>query len=275
MPRLLPILLLLACAACARPDAPTQPRGLGRAALANDAFRWTTLERRGLRVHFAADTYAAAHADSLADLTAYGRERDLALLGLEDFGETIDVFFIDSREQMNALTGAPVTGFAHRDSASIFVVTNPEWRGFQTHELMHVIAHQAWGAAAQPSGWIEEGLAQLADARCAGYPVDSVAHAMASASGAVPFDTLVPRFRQLDDLTAYLQAASMVGFLHDQHGRDAVREVWQRGTTALPASLRGEAFVEAWRRWAAARATPIPPDHLERIREDGCGIRVT
>ena len=269
----LPAFLSLA-AGVACTQAPVDgPRGLGRAAFSNPAFEWTTHERPGLRIHFAADSYPALHADSLADLTASARAHDLAILGVEHFDDTIDVFFIESREQMNALAGARVTGFAHRDSAAILVVTNPDWRGFERHELMHVIAHKAWGPAAQPSAWIEEGFAQYADGRCGGYDLDSVAHAFVQQNGAVPFTTLVERFRELDDLTAYLQASSMIGWLVRSHSVSSVRDVWQRGVVALPpAAADGVSLVATWQDDIAARAVPVPATHVARINEIGCGI---
>lgn len=243
-----------------------EPAGLGRAALDNPAFTWLDRTTPALRLHFLADSYPALHQDSLARLTTAGRAHGLALLGVEDFPAPIDVFFIESRDQMNALVGFPVTGFAHRDARAVFLVTNPDWRAFARHELMHVLVHQLWGPAARPDAWIVEGLAQFADGRCGPYTNDDVAHALGARSGYVPFDTLVARFRQLNDLTAYLQAASMIGHLYETRGREAVRRVWTRGVGALPAG-----FERSWREWLAARARPVAPADLDVIAAKGCG----
>jgi hypothetical protein len=248
-----------------------EPRGLARAALDHPAFTWIRADAPHLRIHFLADSHAAFRRDSLRSLTERARAHDLALLGAERFDADIDVFFVESRAQMDSLVGFPVTGFAHREARAVFLVNNPDWRSFERHELMHVLAHHVWGPAA--AAWIEEGLAQFADGRCGGYAVSTVAHALGARGGYVPFDTLAARFRELNDLTAYLQAASMVEYLYQTYGREAVRAVWRGGVAALrevtgrPPSALGE----LWRAWVAARARPVPDDQLATIRRKGCG----
>ncbi|MDP3909395.1 MAG: hypothetical protein Q8Q14_03305 [Gemmatimonadales bacterium] len=257
----------IAAALCLIPAAlaAQEPQGLARVALDHPAFAWVRQGAPYLRTYFLVDSYPAAHRDSLVRLAEAARRDNLALLGVEAFDDTIDVFFIERRDQMDALVGAPVTGFAHRAARAAFLVTNPDWRAFERHELMHVLAHHVWGPAAE--AWIEEGLAQFADGRCGGYSVDAVAYALAQGGGSVPMDTLVERFRRLNDLTAYLQAASMAGYVYERHGRDALRAVWQRGAGALTE----EAFAESWWRWVRDRAQPVPADALTTIRRKGCG----
>lgn len=249
------------------------PDGLARAALANAAFTWVHHEAPHLRLHFLVDSYAAVRADRLIRSTQAARAHDLALLGVEDFAFAIDVFFIDTRAQMDSLVGVPATGFAHRDARAVFLVANADWRSFERHELMHVLAHHLWGPAAQPSAWIEEGLAQFADGRCGAHSVDSVAHALGADAGHVSLDTLVARFRELNDLGAYLQAASFVGYLYARYGRDTVRDVWQNGADAL-VRVTGQslhALGDRWLSWAHDRARPVPAGDLAVIRRKGCG----
>lgn len=249
-----------------------EPTGLARSALDNPAFAWTREDTESLRVYFLANSYPAVHRDSLADLAQRGRDHALALLGVETFDLPIDVFFIESRAQMDSLVGIPVTGFAHRDARAVFLVTNEEWRSFERHEIMHVIAHHVWEAPAEPSDWIVEGLAQFADGRCGPYSVESVARSLVDSKGAVTLDTLTRRFRQLDDLTAYLQAASMVSYIYDVHGRDAVKRTWLEGLSGLSASTgrTSRELMDEWRRWLDS-APPIPEDALAAIARTGCG----
>jgi hypothetical protein len=239
------------------------PAGLARAALGRSDLTWITRTAPGLRVHFLADTYAAQHQDSLVARVAAAKAADLALLNRSSYERTLDVFFVESRAQMNTLMGAPVTGFAQMDSAAVFLVTNPTWRAFERHEIMHVLATAAWGRPAAPGDWIQEGLAELADGRCGGYGAD----------GGVPLDTLFARFRQLNDLTAYLEAASLVGYVHREWGLDAVEKIWRAGVASLPAIL-GVSVDALEARWRAA-LPPLdrspPPDRLDEIRKHGCG----
>jgi hypothetical protein len=266
-------LLAVALPSCHGPDTSQPPAGLARAALDNPGFAWTETSAPGLRVYFLPNSYAWQHRDSLVQATRRAREHDLGLLGADHFAAPIDVFYIESRAQMDSLVGYPVTGFAHRDGRAVFLVTNPTWRAFERHELMHVLAHHIWGPAAEPSAWISEGLAQFADGRCAGYSNHAVARAIVEAQGAIPLDTLVWRFREFDDLSAYLQAASMVGWIYESRGRDVVKEIWMSGLDALTARLGmspGE-ITSGWRDWVGRTAARVPAADVAKIQDRGCG----
>jgi hypothetical protein len=227
----------------------------------------------GFRLHFLAGSYPARHQDSLVARVVAGKAADLSLLHGRSYDRTIDVFFIESRAQMDTLVGAPVTGFAQMDSAAVFLVTSPEWRAFERHELMHVLATAAWGRPASPGDWIQEGLAQLADGKCGGYGVDEVAAGLTDAGAVVPLDTLFARFRELNDLTAYLEATSLVGYLDRTYGVGAVESVWRRGAGALP-SILGIPVGRLEAQWRSSLPPPgrFPPaDRLAVIRKRGCG----
>jgi len=264
--------LLVVLAGCSGPSASAPPAGLARAALEDPGFVWSQETAPGLRLHFLEHSYAWQHRDSLVRLAERAREHDLRILGADRFGETIDVLFLESRAQMDSLVGFPVTGFAHRDSLGVFLVTNPEWRAFERHELMHVLAHHLWGPAAQPSAWIEEGLAQFADGRCGGYSVHDVSRAIAGAKGAIQLDTLARRFREFDDLTAYLQAASMTGWLYESRGRETVRQLWSSGLDVLARfGTSPSELTRAWRDWVEGSGTHVPAADVARIQRRGCG----
>ena len=267
MIRTLAFLILSAPSALAAQE----PQGLARSALDHASFVWVKQDAPHLRVYFVDGSYAAARRDELVKRAEAARRDDLKLLGAKAFELVIDVFFIESRAQMDSLTGSPVTGLADRDAGAVFLVTNPDWRAFEKHEIMHVLAHHLWGPAS--GAWVEEGLAQFADGRCGEYTIHDVAHALAHESGYIPIDTLVEQFRKLDDLTAYLQAASMVGYLYETRGREAVRAVWRDGVDALP-KVTGQtpsAFAESWWKWVRDRAKPVPNDKRLAVSEKGCG----
>jgi hypothetical protein len=272
MMRLVPVMFALvamgSCTGAAQP-----PAGLAREALEREDMRWITRSAPELRVHFLADTYAAQHQDSLVARVVAAKKADLALLRQPSYERTLDVFFVETRVQMDTLMGAPVTGFAQMDSAAVFLVTNPSWRAFERHEIMHVLATAAWGRPAAPGDWIQEGLAQFADGHCGGYGVDEVAASLTHADGVVPLGTLFSRFRQLNDLTAYLEAASLVGYIHRTWGLNAVEEAWSQGAAALPSFL-GLPVDTLEARWRAA-LPPLdrspPPDRLDEVRKHGCG----
>lgn len=249
------------------------PAGLAADALTHPDFTWIHRSAPGFRIHFLAGTYPASHQDSLIARVVAAKLHALSVLGAESFDQALDVLFVETRTQMEALIGARATGFADMEGRAVFLMTNPEWRAFERHEIMHVLARQLWGPPAEPSAWIQEGLAQFTDGRCAGYPNEQVLIALASDSGLTGLDTLVTRFRTLNDLTAYLQAASLVGYVYRTGGRDALRVLWSRGAAgarpSLPESL-GE-LDAAWRRSLPARSASPTDEEVERIRQHGCG----
>jgi len=248
-----------------------EPQGMARTALDNKSFQWIKRDAPHLRFYFADGTYPAAHQDSLMHRAVAARRDILKRLGVVQFDPPVDIFWIESREQMKALTGLAVTGLAARAERAVFLVNNAEWRSFERHELMHVYAYHIWGEAS--GAWVEEGLAQYSDAHCGGYTNHDVAHALAGPNGYVPMDTLVARFRELDDLTAYLEAASMMGYIYETKGRTAAQAVWLRGADALQAVTgeAPEAFAKSWWRWVSAKARPVPKNELDVIVKKGCG----
>lgn len=266
--------LALAAALCAPALAAAQaPAGLAAAALADTSYHWISRTGSMVRVHFLAGTYAARHQDSLVTLVRAGREQDMALLGLTSYDDSIDVFFVENRPQMEALVRQRATGFADTHHRAVFLMTNPTWRAFERHEIMHVLSTASWGDPAPPGAWILEGLAQFADGRCGGYPIDPVVVGLAGRDGYVPLDTLVTRFRALNDLTAYLEAASVVGYVYRTYGRDAVRALWRGGLDAARAAT-GRTAVElehAWRDALPVRGDRPTGTELAAIRAKGCG----
>lgn len=257
-------------------SAAQEPRGLARRALDEPGFPWASRDTAGFRVHVLPGTWAARHRDSLTARLVEGREHDLEILGTTGHGGILDVFFLEDRTQMERLVGVDATGFAERATGSVFLVTNAGWRPFERHEIMHVLAWRLWGEPAEPAAWIQEGLAQFADGACGGYAIDDLVVALAGGRY-VPLDTLTGRFRQLDDLTAYLQAASFVGYLYRAWGRAVVRNVWERGLAPAAAALhRTPAALQAdWERRLPPPEAGPPDAEVEAIRVGGCGISPT
>lgn len=263
---------ILPCAA--RPAvAQDAPAGLAAAALANADFSWIRRDAPGYRVYFLADSYPARHQDSLLqrlpDALAHAR-RLLQVNGSAT--APIDLFFIETRPQMQALIGGRATGFAQPSARAVFLMTNPEWRAFEKHEVMHVIAYQGWGQIAPGNDWIQEGLAQFADGRCGAYSNGDVALALSRRHGWIPFDDVVTRFRQLPDLRGYLQAAAFVQYLHGRFGAAALRPLW-RSTTSRATRIAGVPLFDVERQWRSTlqSTSQVSDESLTLIEEKGCG----
>lgn len=252
----------------------TPPSARAREILARPDFEWRTERVPGARIHTLPGSHAASLGDALAARVQAARRRVAALLDRSDPGPTLDLFYVESREEMARITGRPVTGFAYREDAAVVLVTNPEWRGFEAHEMSHVLAGRAWGPAARPEAPVEEGLAVLADGDCGGYPVARVVRAMLERGRLADLDALARDFRALPDLVAYLQAGAILVWVHERAGSAGLRQVWREGFPSLPlAAGVAPARLEArWRSWLREEWEPVPEAAWERIEEDGCGV---
>jgi hypothetical protein len=203
------------------------------------------------------------------------RQAILEGLGLPDYPVTVDVFYVDAREDMQRLTGSPVTGFAFIEGQTVVLVFNGEWRAFERHELTHVISRNAWGEPGEPSAATLEGFATFVDGDCGGYEIGRVVRTVLEKDLLLDWEPLLGAFRAQDDLVAYLQAASLVEFVDTRGVESGLRSLWSRGLGAAPELLgvSGGEFERRWLDWMRVSYTPIPDQAWQRIRSDGCGIR--
>ena len=269
--RVLLVILGLSCGP-ARILQPQEPAGLAASALADSSFTWIQRGIAGVRVYFLAGSYPAGHRDSLLARLPAALSHARALINAPPLTGPIDLFFIETRAQMTALIGGRATGFAQPSTRTVFLVTNPDWRAFERHEMMHVVAQHAWGPPAPGSDWLQEGLAQAADGVCAGYSNADVMMALTTRHGWIPLDTMLTRFRAQPDLRAYLQAAAFVGYLLQQYGPGPLEQLWRRGSRQ-DSLIRGSTLAALERRWREE----LRPRHnvssttLSAVEAQGCG----
>ena len=248
------------------------PAGLAASAIADTSFTWIRRSVPGFRVYFAADSYPAAHQDSLLARLPHALTHARDLIAAPPLGAPLDLFFIESRAQMTALIGGRATGFAQPSTRTVILVTNPGWRAFERHEVMHVVAQHAWGPPAPGNDWLVEGLAQAADASCAGYSNTDVMLELMDRHGWIPLDTMLTRFRAQPDLRAYLQAAAFVEHLLQRYGAATVAELWQKGSRN-DSVIEGERLSVIEQRWRAGLRprSEIPATVLAHVESEGCG----
>jgi len=248
------------------------PTGLAAAALADTTLTWVPRFIPGFRVYFLADSYPALHQDSLLARLPAAKRHAESLLGVRPLEEPIDLFFVETRPEMRHLVGVRATGYADVSARAVFLMTNPEWRAFERHEIMHVIMGQAWGSAGSNTDWILEGIAQAADGRCGAFSNAAVLVALTRRRGWIPFTTMVTDFRAQADLRAYLQAAVFADFLLDRVGSEALRTLWTDGV-APGTEIAGRPLRVLEREWRTGlRAAPLPTAaELATIEAKGCG----
>jgi hypothetical protein len=248
------------------------PGGLAASALADSSFTWVRRSAPGFRVYFLADSYPAAHQDSLLARLPPAVAHTRALIDAPPLIAPFDLFFIETRAQMAALIGGRATGFAQPSTRTVFLVTNPGWRAFERHEIMHVVAQHAWGPPAPGNDWLQEGLAQAADGVCAGYSNGDVMLGFTARHGWIALDTMLTRFRAQPDLRAYLQAAAFVDYLLRQYGPAPLAELWRTGSR--PDSLiHGISLAVLERRWRQQLrpGREVSSTTLAAVESNGCG----
>ncbi len=275
-------------AGCARthPTAVDPPSGLARAALTNEAFRWDSLAAPGFSTYVQSGSYTAAHAGELHARTGAALRHALDLLGESSYPAHLRVFFVGSRDEMVPLSGGRQTGFTDAPAHAVALVENESWRAFTRHEVMHAVSLLLWGhpggaedaprdsAAAQAwqrGGWLREGIAAAAEDRCGPYTNRGVAATMQAEGALIPFDTLAGAFYEQDDLAAYLQAGSLVGYLLATYGQDRFRTLWQSGSVEAAYGKPVAAVEAEWAAWLRAAPSEAQPESMEALRGRGCG----
>lgn len=238
-------------------------------ARARDEFRWVLTKSPHFRIHTLPGSWAAGRVDSLAASAESALAADLSLLGAVDYRRTISLSFVDDRDAMRRLVGMPYGGMAQLGRDSAYFVANAAVRPALRHELMHLVAYELWEVPAEPASWIVEGLATYAARGCRGRDFHAVAATLADEGRLASLRVLVEDFASVSDIVSYLEGASLVQFVRERYGMEAVRALWARGlaegtrrfgTTpgALEAAWRDRlAAVPAGERgvdWAAIRA---------------------
>ncbi len=258
---------------CSAPAAKSDYRPEVQRILGDMRYEWVSRESPNTRLHYPAGSFAEQQRDQLSTRAEEARSSVVHRLNARDYSGSVDLFYVDSRADMEHLVGLPVTGFAYPDEQAVVLVYNATWRSFERHELTHVVTLGTWPDPAGPA--VVEGLATYVDGFCGGYENGRVARAIHDAGTGVALETLAEEFRNLDDLVAYLQAASLIEFAVERNGQGAIPNLWESGLSALPElpgiSIDGE-FELQFASWLTRTYDPIPANSWKAIREYGCGV---
>jgi hypothetical protein len=240
--------------------------------LSDDRYEWSTVSTPNLRIHFPVGSHADATQSILLEQAEASRESVLHRLSETDDGQTFDVFYVDSRTDMENLTGNPVTGYSYFNDNAVVVVFNEEWRAFERHELAHTVTLGRWS---EPSGIaVVEGVATFVEGICGGYENAEVLRTVLETEELIPLGTLEDDFRRQNDLVGYLQAAGIIEFMVNRIGPGALRRLWDRGLLDSPPLLEMSInqFQAAFQEWLLSAYDPIPLEAWEAITRGGCGI---
>jgi hypothetical protein len=197
----------------------------------------------------------------------------LRVLGENRFQPRIDVFHLRSRDQVKRLTGYPFRGWADPEARSVLLVRASLANQGERHEITHVISHSLWGHSHdwKTTGWMSEALATYAGGPCSGYAIDEIIEYNDRWGEHIPHYSLATVFRSFNDLVAYLQAGSFIGYVLETYGLPSVRALWDQGFESFNTILgKTPAAIDAEWRSRLRASYPDPRVEWAPLRKNGC-----
>jgi len=260
------IAIACALAGCGRERTVPHAGGVARAALSRPGLAWRTEAGGGIHLHYLPDSYAAAHADSLARAAEAALRYDLALARMQRPPEPVELFPVRAAICSREFTRNSSTGSG---GLTAFFVTVPGKPVQFRHEIMHALSLKLWGRGREAT-WMAEGVATWAGGSCQGHDADRVAAGFLRDGTLPSFGDLETRFWELEELHGYFTGGSAIAFVARSGGPAAVEALWKRGSVPRehPLGPRGAEIEAAWRRHLAA--TPPAAIDTARLRLHGC-----
>ena len=263
--------VVLACRTGSDPAEPHESAApLVRRALADTSFAWRSTATTHFHLHWPARSHTNADPTRAARELETRRAEVLGRLAEPDDAlGRIEVFFVETPEQMTRLVGRPTGGWTDAPANAVLLRHAAEGEPPYRHELGHFYSHRLWGPPF--SDFASEGVAVFAVGGCAGRGLHAWAALLEREGMLPPLDSLERSF-DFTKAAPHLQAGSFVEYLAETHGLDAVRTLWREGLAATGRATGGDAAaLEAgWRRHVARPGFQPPagdrPSVTGRIR---------
>lgn len=260
---------LLIVALCASPTRAQDGANPVERALADST--WESTAGAGVRAYYKPGSFAERHRAMLVRSAGVSLDQVLNFLGEREYDPELHIFYVESRDEMNALVGYPVTGFAVWSGHGIFLVVNPTWRSFEKHEMTHIVTMTNWGEPDSTSRWMVEGICICCDGWCRTRTVDEIARYLLDRGKLPPLRDLFANPRALGEIPAGMYAASVIGYLRATYGIAAVRDIWLHGPSHLREATGATAdeIEAAWKSYL--RAKQGGDVDYDAIEKSGCG----
>lgn len=187
------------------------------------------IKRKNISYLFPVNSYAFFHRDSLVEQCERAIDRNLAILGENEYSDKIQIQFAGSREEMKSFLGFPASGQAEPFQKVVYLKCDKDDQGPIVHELMHMVACNAWGFPAKSSTWLNEGFAIYADNDSCKYTVDQLYAYFSEKKLLIPMDSLTFDFYKRPEMIAYYQSGYIVQYLIEKYGLNKIKDLWQSG----------------------------------------------
>jgi hypothetical protein len=242
-------------------------------ALEDSTFKWRSMDSEAVRIYYQPGSFAERHRAMLLRSASRAVGDALECLGEPEYDRLIHVFYLESREEMNRIVGRPVAGYANWEASGVFVVFNPKWRSFEKHEITHVLTMELWGSPNAASGWMIEGVPIYCDGWCRQYSVDQIALHLLSHGELPPLRDFFDDFATLGEIRAGFYAASLIGFIRETYGTDALRALWLSGHANLRELLGADVdqVETSWKQYLRSTVNEDTEVDMKTIEDSGCG----
>jgi len=246
---------------------------LVQGAIANSSFEWKSHVNYRVHLFYQPDSFAEKHRAVLLRSAANAIEEALQFLGEPEYTRVLNVFYVETRGEMEQLIGQPVSGYADWTGSGIFLVCNPEWRSFDTHEITHVLSMSLWDYPAPSSQWMIEGISIATDGWCREYSIDELAYDLLNRDELPGLETFFTNYQSFGEVRAGVYAASIIGYFQEIHGPEVVKKLWIGGSDELTKLLgfNAEQIETSWRSYLESKIQSEVEIDWETIDELGCG----
>ena len=221
-------------------------------------------------IHYRTDSHVTRTAELAEHAVDSARAEALTFLELRDT-QRIEVFLVDSREEMAELVRQPYGGMVNSGERTAILVYNQSYAPFLTHELTHLYTHDHWGPP-RNGRWISEGIAALASGDCQGYTIAQLVKGIEQDGQLHEWRAFATGFNEINEIPANLQAASMIDHLKRRGGIRLVRDLWMSEGWGVAERAFGQRLAQiesAWRTRVQATPTAARLDSV-RLRHHGC-----
>jgi len=242
-------------------------------ALANPKFTWLSIAEGGVRVYYQPGSFAERHRIMLLRSAQAAEAKGLAFLEQKADSLELRVIYVDDRAQMEQLIGHRYSGYSDWTGHGVFLVCNPDWRSFETHEITHILSMDRWGRPTEGSSWMVEGLPIAVDGWCQTADVDRIASYLVAAGRWPGLSEFPAKASSLGEIPGGVFSASLIRHLRERYGAAIIEEVWRSGLEKAlkDRKLDPKRVEEEWLDALRRVADPLTEEGWQKLLAGGCG----
>ena len=199
--------------------------------LQNDHFIWQKDSTEHFYCFYEVNSTASGEIEKIKSYLEANYYPLLKLLGIQVYPPRIKFFMLESREKMALLFGYQTNGKSIPKDNATWSVIGPEVNALAMHEICHVISNNVFGNCKE--NWINEGLAVYSDNEWYGYDLHQLSNYFLEKDKIIPLKELFGKMKAYNSMISYPEAGSIVKFIYEKYGLDAIKVLWTEGSGAM------------------------------------------